>query len=135
MRHADERPARDVHRREKPFTLDIYDPSLQRLLRRERDRVDDEVEFPPFLSDAIEHGLHFAGRSDFERHQDGRFELARQRLDVFLRLVVEIGHGKLGAECPECLGAAPRDRILVGDADDKAFLALEQLGFHDGNHD
>ena len=65
----------------------------------------------------------------------GRFELARQRLDVFLRLLVEIGHGKLGAECPECLGAAPRDRILVGDADDKAFLALEQLGFHDGNHE
>ena len=128
-------PARHVHRREEAVSLDVYDSSLQRLLRRKRDRVDHEIEFTPVLGDALEHRLHLPRRSHVERHQDRRFELTRQRLDVCLRLVVEIGHGKLGAECPECLGAAPRDRILVGDADDKAFLALEQLGFHDGNHD
>src|SRR5207245_3498506 len=56
------------------------------------------------------------------------------RLDVFLRLVVEIGHGELSSERPECFSAAPSDRIFIGNADDEAFLALEQLGLYDGNH-
>ena len=54
----------------------------------------------------------------------------RQRLDIFLGLVVEIGDGELRAERAESLGAAPGDRVLVGDADDQTFLAFEQLRFH-----
>src|SRR5262249_43149578 len=60
-------------------------------------------------------------------------QLAGERLHMGLRLVVEIGHGDLGAEGVERLGAAPGDRMLVGDADDEPLLALEQrrLGSRD----
>ena len=57
----------------------------------------------------------------------------RERLDEFLRLVVQIGDGQLGAEGAEGLGAAPGDRLVVGNADDEAFLAFEKLGFHGRN--
>ena len=61
-----------------------------------------------------------------QRHEDRRLELARQRLDEALRLLVEIGDRELGAERAEGLGAAPGDRLVVGDADDQALLAFEQ---------
>ena len=119
---------------EKAVARHVDDAPLQRVLRRKGDGVHDEIELAPVLGDALEHRLHLAGRVHVERHDDRRFELARERLDVFLRLVVEIGHGDLGAERPERLGAAPGDRIFVGDADDEALLAFEELGFDGGDH-
>ena len=83
---------------------------------------------------SLEDRLHLAGRVDVERHEDRRLQLAGERLDVFLRLVVEIGHGELGPERAKRLGAAPRDRLLVGNPDDETRLAFEQLGLHGGNH-
>ena len=58
----------------------------------------------------------------------------RQRLDVFLRLVVQIRDGELRAEGAERGGAAPCDRLLVGDADDEALLAFEQFSFDNRDH-
>jgi hypothetical protein len=75
------------------------------------------------------------GGAHVERHQDRGFELAGERLDVFLCFVVEVGHRQLGAERPESLGAAPGDRLLIGDADDETSLAFEELGFDDGDHE
>ena len=66
------------------------------------------------------------------RHEDRRLDLAGQRLDVGLRLVVEVGDRELGAEGAEGAGAAPGDRAVVGDADDQALLAFEELGLHGG---
>src|SRR4029077_18971133 len=40
--------------------------------------------FAPILGDAFEHRLQLAGCAHVERHQDRRFELAGERLDVFL---------------------------------------------------
>ena len=134
MRHADEGPARHVHGGEKTLPRHVDDAPLQRLLGREGDRMHDEIELAPILGDALEHRLHLAGRAHVERHDDRRLELARERLDVFLRLVVEIGHRELGAERAERLGAAPGDRVFVGDADDQASLAFEQLGFDHRDH-
>jgi hypothetical protein len=96
--------------------------------------VHGEIEPAPVLGDALEHRLHLAGRAHVERHHDRGFQLAGKRLDVFLRLVVEIGHRQLGPERPKRLGAAPGDRLVVGDADDETFLALKQLGFCGGDH-
>ena len=118
----------------KPVPRHVDDAPLQRLLGREGDGMDDEIELAPLLGDALEHRLHLAGRVHVERHEDRRFQLLRQRLDIFLCLLVEIGDGELGAERAEGLGAAPGDRVLVGDADDEAPLAFEELGFDDGDH-
>ena len=59
-----------------------------------------------------------------QRHEDRRLDLARERLDVGLGLVVEIGDRELGAEGAEGAGAAPGDRLVVGDADDQAAACL-----------
>ena len=69
-----------------------------------------------------------------ERHDDRSFQLAGERLDVFLGLVIQIGDGQLGPERAESLGASPGDRIFVGNADNEASLAFEELGFRGGNH-
>ena len=134
MRHADERPAGHVHGGEEAVPRHVDDAALQRLLGREGDGVDDKIELAPVLGDTFEDRLHLAGRAHVERHHDRSFQLAGERLDVFLRLVVEIGHRQLRPERPERLGAAPRDRLVVGNADDEAPLAFEQLGLGGGNH-
>ena len=54
-----------------------------------------------------------------------RLELARQRLDVGPRLLVEIGDREVGAELAERLRAAVGDRVLVGDADHERLRALQ----------
>ena len=94
--------------------------------------MDKEVEFAPILGNALEHRLHLSGDSRIERHHDRRLEFARQRLDIFLGLVVEIGDRQFRAQRAKRRGAAPGDRLLVGDADNEPSLAVQQLGFHGG---
>ena len=72
------------------------------------------------------------GDAHVERHEDRRFQLSRQRLDIFLRLFVQIGDRQIGAECAERPGAAPGNRLIVGNANDESLLAFEQLGCADG---
>ena len=134
MRHANERPARHIHGGEKALARDVDDAPLQRVFRGKRDRVHGKVEPAPVLADALENRLHLAPFAHVERHHDRRLELASERLDVFLCLVVEIGDRELGSQRAERLGAAPSDRIFIGNADDEAFFALEQLGFYDRDH-
>jgi hypothetical protein len=57
-----------------------------------------------------------------------------ERLDVLLRLLVQIGDGDLCAECPKGLGASPGDRILVGNANNETSLIFQQFGSRCGNH-
>ena len=80
---------------------------------------------PQVVADAFEHCFHLAGRADVERHEDRSVELARERLDIFFGLVIEIGDRDLSAERPKCLGAAPGDRLLVCDPDDETLLAVK----------
>ena len=68
------------------------------------------------------------GTADIHRQEDRSFDLPRQRLDMGLGLVVEIGDRELGAERAEGARAAPCDRAVVGDADDQALAAVKQLG-------
>ena len=53
-------------------------------------------------------------------------DLLGERIDVALRLFVEIGDGEIGAEGVKGLGASPGDRLVVGDAGDERLLSLEQ---------
>ena len=116
----------------KPARGHVGHPAAQGLLGREGDRVDDEVERAPVGRDPVEHRLELALGHHVHRHEDRRLDLARQRLDVRLRLVVEVGDRELGAERAEGAGAAPGDRAVVGDADDQAPAALEQLRLRGG---
>lgn len=51
--------------------------------------------------------------------------LPGQRLGVSARLVVGIGDGELRAQFMESLGAAPGNRMLIGNAGHQRFLALQ----------
>ena len=60
-----------------------------------------------------------AGVAHLQRQEQRRIDRLRQRLDIGPRLVVQIGHRDLGAGAAHRLGAAPGDRVVVGDADDQ----------------
>ena len=85
-----------------------------------------QVEAAPFLGDGVEHGLELALLGQVERQQQRCVDLAGQRLHVRARLVVEVGDGDIGAEGMEGLGAAPRDRLVVGDARNQCLPSLQQ---------
>ena len=94
-------------------------------LRRECDGVHEDVQASPVLPHLFEHAFEFSGLFDVERQENRRLELARERLDVRFRFVVEIGDRELGTERAECGCAAVGDRMLVGDADDERLLSGE----------
>ena len=73
----------------------------------------------------LEHRLEHAWRGDIERHEDRRAELSGERLDIGLRLLVDIGERELGAQLTERLRASIGDRKLVRHPDDERFGAFE----------
>ena len=123
--HAHERMAGDVHRLGEARGRAVEEAALQVFLRREGDRVHQDVEPAPLLVDRLEHRLELARRRDVERQEQRRLQLARQRLDVRPGLLVEVGDREVGAELAERLGAAVGDRAVVGDADDQRLGALQ----------
>ena len=77
-----------------------------------------EIELAPLLRDPLEHLFGLAFDHDVEWHEDRRFQRLGQRLDVLFGLFVQIGDGKVGPQRTKRLGAAPCDRLIVGNADD-----------------
>src|SRR5215467_9211740 len=96
--------------------------------------MDEVVETSPFFLNSFKDGFHLPRRAHVERHQDWRFELAGERLDKLLCLLIEIGDSDFGPEGAERLRTPPGDGLVVGNADDEALLALEQGGLGDWNH-
>src|SRR5262249_42747715 len=97
-----------------------------------------EIELAPFLFDMFENLLHLPFGHDVEWQEYRGFQILGERLDVLLCLLVQIGDGKLRAECAKRLGAAPGNRLIVGNADDQSLAALERdlgLGKYRDAHD
>ena len=88
--------------------------------------METDVQFAPLLLDLLKNGLQRPLGLQIERHEDRSFKFLGKRLDEFFRLVIPISHGQVGAEGAKGLGAAIGDRLIVGDAGDQRFLALEQ---------
>ena len=62
-----------------------------------------------------------------KRHEDACAHLLGERLDVGLRLLVQIGNRQVvGLEVLERLGAAIGYRLVIRDSDDQPFLACER---------
>ena len=60
----------------------IDDAAVQRVLRREGDRMDQEIQLAPFACSMRSNTASiWPGDADVERHEDRRLQLARQRLD------------------------------------------------------
>ena len=84
-----------------------------------------EVELAPFLGDVLEYPLRLALDHDVERHEDRRLQRLGKRIDVLFGLFVEIGDGDIGTERTKRLGAAPGDRLIVGNADNESLFAFQ----------
>src|SRR5262249_48220327 len=48
--------------------------------------------------------------------------------------VVKIGYRDLRAECPKSLRATPRNRFVIGNANDETFFSFQELGLHRRKH-
>jgi hypothetical protein len=71
------------------------------------------------------HRFEHTRRGDIERHEDRCAELFGERLDVGLRLLVDIGDREVGAKLPKRLRAAIGNRMLVRHTYDERFGAFE----------
>ena len=98
----------------------------ERLARRERHRVHDDVELAPLALQQVERGIDLRVDRDVERHRQLRAQGVRERLDALLHLVVHVGEGELRALAMHRLGDAPGDRAVGRDADDEGALASEK---------
>src|SRR5438132_7917694 len=88
--------------------------------------MDEQIELPaedfaPLGDDARDVVVRPNVALDHERRVDRRAELADARLDPFSL----VGEGQPGAAVGKALRDRPRDRALVGDAEDEATLACE----------
>ena len=78
----------------------------------------------------LEHGLQLARFGNVARQEQRHLGLAGERFDEGFCFVVQIGHGQIGPGIPEMLGRRPGKAVLVGDADHKAFSALQIDDFY-----
>ena len=83
---------------------------------------------PQELADRLEDRFELPVLADVAGSEDGRPELVGQRLDIRLRLLVQVGHREIRSELPKNPSASVGDRVLVGDADDEGTLPLKDLG-------
>src|SRR4026208_564631 len=92
------------------------------------------VELAPLFLDRLKNPFQLAFDLKIERHENRCLKFFGQRLDIGLRLVVEISDSEIGTEGAEGLGAAPSDRLIVGNAGDKRLLTLQKGQGRKVNH-
>ena len=90
---------------------------------------------PHWRGDRIEYRFELAVHAHVERQEDRRLQRTRVRLDERSRLLVQIRDGNIRAELAESLGAAIRNGVLVGDADDQCLGALQHRAGNFHRHD
>jgi hypothetical protein len=124
VRHADEEVDRDVHGLPEALARAVDDAAVQVVAGGEGDRVEEEVEPAPPGLDLLEQGLELALGHDVQGLEDRGLELLRQGLDMRPRPCRCSSSGPTRRRGSGRPGAAIGDRLLVGDADDEAFLPL-----------
>ena len=114
MRHA-ERLAAGVH-----------ELAFQRVLGRERHRMQQQMQLAELFADRLEHAGDVVVLGHVAR-QDERVgaERAGEFLDVFLEPLALVGEGELGACAVPRLRDGPGDGAFVGDAEDNSQFASE----------
>ena len=96
-------------------------PSL--VARGERHAVKDEVQAAEYLLATARDILNLIVAADVEREDQRIGEVRRQIADVFFQSLPLIRHGEPCAGVRNRLRDGPRDRPLVGDADDESVFA------------
>ena len=121
--HAYEGMAGNIHGLQESAAGAVQQKAAHFVLRRAGQGVNDEVQFAPLLADAFEQRLEFAGPGHVQRQSQTGLHLFCQWLDMHPGLVVKPGECQFRAHFVQRLGAAPGDRMLVGDAHHQTALA------------
>jgi hypothetical protein len=100
--------------------------ALQRFARRETHRVHEDVETVPVPAQFGEQSVDLCVLGDVARQHDVRAEGVGRLVDAILQPLVLISEGELSAFAMHCVGNAPGDRALAGDADDQGTLAVQE---------
>jgi hypothetical protein len=87
--------------------------------------VDEDVELALLLAPAVEDAGDVLVLLDVARLDEGRPDGLRQRPDASLDQCLDRREPDRCALGVEGLGDAPRDRVVVGDAEDQRLLAVE----------
>lgn len=124
--HADERVDRDIHRRGEALARAVDHPGMEIILGTERHRVETDIDLSPSLADCVEDPRILIVVAHVERQDDAGAELFRERADIFLRLVILIGHRQIGALVAKRLGAAKRDGSALAMPMTSAFLPARE---------
>ena len=126
-RRAPARPAnrRYIMRDAERFPAGVHEFAFQRVLRRKRDGVQQQMQLAEFLADVLENTGDVLVLGDVAR-QDQRVgaERAGEFLDVFLQAFALVSEGELRAGLMPRLGDGPRDGAFVGDAEDDSEFAV-----------
>ena len=131
LRHAQKAVAGYVHGQGKAFRTAIRDPSVQVILWRKGDGVQQEVESAPAFANLIEQPFQIARHADVARRGPFHTIPFGDRQNPVLRLVVEIGGRQPRAALRERRRASRRDALFIGDPDDEAaFPAKVDKGGH-----
>jgi hypothetical protein len=88
--------------------------------------MEQKIELPPLGFNRSKYGFHLCVVAHLERENDRCSQLLRQRAHEGFRLRIQISDGQFRAFGLESLRASPRNRMLVGDADDQPFFARER---------
>src|SRR6266513_1126626 len=127
LRERGEAVARDLVRHAEALAAGgLEEAPGERLTRRVRDRVHEDIELTPLASEPLEGGIALLVEGDIERHGEARPERMRERLDALFHLVVDVGEGELGTLAVHGLRDAPRDGAIGRNAYDEGTLAGEK---------
>ena len=115
----------------KRFARRADEIALERFLRRERDRVEEQIEPLGLAADFFEKGSDLLRLSRRRRDKAACFaELADEFLDVFLQALALIIENQARARRGPSLGDRPGDAAFIRDAEDDAGFACENLFCH-----
>ena len=100
--------------------------ALERLARRERDGVHDDVESVPTLAQRLERAMDLRIVRDIAFEDDIRVGLCRQPADAWTEAFVLTGERELGALSAHRTRDPPSDRAIAGYAEYESPLAFEK---------
>jgi hypothetical protein len=120
-----ERVGADVQRQPEAVARRVGKAPFEIFRGRERNGVDEQVELPAeCLPDLFEDTVHVVVGADVARRHEQARDRVGELADALLDAIALIGECQLRAAVGETLCDRPRDRALVGDAQNQAALAL-----------
>ena len=120
--HADEGMAGNIHRHQETFFRTIGHTPMQISFWSKRNGMKQKIKCAPLLPDGVKQGLHLRIVLHIAGHNNGSVQLFCKWPHIGLGFIIEIGYRELCACLVENAGAAIRNAMIVGDAENQTFF-------------